>query len=133
VTLWIAANRLFEASGEKSLDDHYAQVYREDQPGYQAMLAALKKLADYAHAKNIRIYMAMTPDVHNLKKYPFGFIHQRMKGIAEEDGYTFIDLLPALEQLTPERIWAMPGDPHPNALGHRLMAEAIFPVLNGAP
>jgi len=24
----------------------------------------------------------------------------------------------------------MPGDPHPNAFGHELMAGAIFPVLS---
>ena len=24
----------------------------------------------------------------------------------------------------------MPGDPHPNALGHKLMAEALFPVVS---
>jgi hypothetical protein len=29
----------------------------------------------------------------------------------------------------PEQLWAMPGDPHPNAFGHELMANAIFPVL----
>jgi hypothetical protein len=30
----------------------------------------------------------------------------------------------------PEEMFAMPGDPHPNALGHELMAEAIFPVIS---
>jgi hypothetical protein len=73
--------------------------------------------------------MAMTPDVHNLKNYQFGFIHERMQQIAAQDGFRFIDLLPALGSLAPEKIWAMPGDPHPNALGHELMAKAIFPVL----
>jgi hypothetical protein len=56
-----------------------------------------------------------------------------MRSIAGQDGYSFIDLLPALEQLAPERVWAMPGDPHPNALGHKLMAEAMFPILNSPP
>jgi lysophospholipase L1-like esterase len=130
VTLWIAATRLTGRLGEKSLEEHYRSVYRDDQPGYQAMLAALKKLADYAKANNIRIYFAMTPDVHNLRNYPFGYIHDKMRRVAEEDGFVFIDLLPAFGMLSPTQVWAMPGDPHPNALGHHLMAEAIFPVLS---
>ena len=129
VTLWIAANRLGGKLGEKSLEDHYRAVYHEDQRGYRVMLSSLKKLADYAQANHIRLYLAMTPDVHNLGNYPFGYIHERMRGIAEADGYTFVDLLPAFGKLSPDQVWAMPGDPHPNALGHHLMAEAIFPML----
>jgi lysophospholipase L1-like esterase len=129
VTLWIAANRLFEKSGEQSLIDHYNAVYEEDAPGFIGMRSSLKELAAYAKAHGIRLYLAMTPDVHNLSHYEFGFIHQRMREIAEADGYTFVDLLPAFGTLTPEQVWAMPGDPHPNALGHELMARELFPVL----
>jgi lysophospholipase L1-like esterase len=129
VTMWIAATRLMGTSGEHSLVDHYRAVYGEDQPGFVEMKASLRKLADYAKANNIRLYLAMTPDVHNLKDYPFGFIHARMKKIATEYGYRYVDLLPAFGKLSPEEVWAMPGDPHPNALGHKLMAEAIVPVL----
>ena len=126
---WIAASQLIGRTGEASLIEHYRAVYQEDQPGYHKMLVALKKLADYAKANNIRIYMTMVPDVHNLKQYPFGFIHDRMQKIAADMGYTYVDLLGALGSLTPEEIWAMPGDPHPNSLGHKLMADAITPVL----
>jgi hypothetical protein len=49
-----------------------------------------------------------------------------MRKVAGTDGYTFIDLLPPLRGRPPEELYAMPGDPHPNALGHQLMAEAIF-------
>jgi lysophospholipase L1-like esterase len=132
VTMWIAVHRLMDKTGEQSLVDHYKAVYQEDAPGYQTMRAALKKLADYAKANGIRIYLAMTPDVHNLKNYEFGFIHERVRGIAAEDGYVYVDLLPAFGTLSPEKVWAMPGDPHPNALGHRLMAQAIFPVIRDA-
>ena len=40
-----------------------------------------------------------------------------------------MDQLPAMRNLTPKDMWAMPGDPHPNALGHQRMAEAIYPLL----
>jgi lysophospholipase L1-like esterase len=128
-TLWIAASRLGENLGESSLMQRYADVYREDQPGFVEMKSSLRKLADYARANDIRIYLAMTPDVHNLKQYQLGFVHDMVKRIAAEDGYRYIDLLPAFGGLSPAEVWAMPGDPHPNALGHELMAKAVAPLL----
>lgn len=97
------------------------------------MRAQLKKLADYARQNGIRIYLAMMPDVHNLTDYPFRNIHQKMEQISEEDGYTFIDLLPGFLNFKPEEIWAMPGDPHPNGYGHKIMADQLYPVLRLGP
>ena len=48
------------------------------------------------------------------------------------EGYVYIDLLPAMLGRPPQDVFAMPGDPHPNALGHDLMANAIFAVLRGS-
>ncbi len=132
VTLWIAGSRLFGKAGEKSLVDHYKEVYEPKQPGYQAMLAALKKLKDYARSKGIRVYLAMTPDVHDMVDYKFDFIHERVKDIAAENGFQYVDLLPSMRNLKPEELWSMPGDPHPNGLGHKLMADALFPALQMA-
>lgn len=132
VTVWTLMNQILGKTGEASLVDHYAKVYDPNAPGFLEMKRNLKRLADYAHANNIRIYLAMTPDVHNLSDYKFNDIHALMQSISNGDGYTFIDLYPAFKGLTPRDVWAMPGDPHPNALGHRLMAEAIFPVLDAA-
>lgn len=129
VTLWIAYHRLFDKSGEHSLEEHYRRVYAPNQRGFVIMQAKLKELADYAKAHGIRIYLAMTPDVHNLVDYKLGYIHDIMRKIAVSDGYTYIDLLPAMRGRPPQELFAMPGDPHPNALGHKLMAEAIFPVI----
>lgn len=129
VTLWVVYNRIVGQLQPKSLTQHYTQVYDPQSPGYQEMKTSLKRLSDYAKAHNIRIYMAMTPDVHNLKQYPFTGIHQTMSRIAQELGYQYVDLLPGFKGLTPEKIWAMPGDPHPNALGHKIMADTLFPLL----
>jgi len=88
------------------------------------------ELAEYAKAHNIHIYLAMTPDVHNLIDYKFRFVHEIMRQVAGEYGYTYIDLLPPMLGRPPQDLFAMPGDPHPNALGHKLMADAIFPVIS---
>jgi lysophospholipase L1-like esterase len=129
VTLWIAYQRLFNGSGEANFVEWYRKVYEPDQPGFIVMQRELKKLADYAQERGIRLYFMMTPDVHDLLDYKFTFVHDIMRRIAEEDGYVYVDLLPVMTGLRPEQTWAMPGDPHPGAFGHKLMADAIFPVL----
>ena len=129
VTMWIAYHRLFDRAGEQSLVEHYRAVYAAGAPGFARMQVRLKELADYARAHRIRLYLAMTPDVHNLVDYKFGFVHDTMRQIAEADGYTYVDLLPAMQGRPPEALFAMPGDPHPNALGHQLMADAIYPLI----
>jgi lysophospholipase L1-like esterase len=132
LTMWVALHRLLDRAGEKSLLDHYRAVYAPDQPGWIAAQASLKKLAQYAKDHHMRIFLAMMPDIHNLKNYQLGFVHDLVRNVALENGYTFIDLLPAFGTLAPEQVWAMPGDPHPNALGHELMASALYPVLAAA-
>jgi hypothetical protein len=132
VTIWIAAQRLVGDAGEASLLRHYQEVYAPDRPGWIATQAQLRELAEYCKANNIRYYLAMMPDIHDLENYQFGFVHQAVKQVAESNGYIFIDLLPAFGRLAPRQIWAMPGDPHPNAVGHTLMAKALFPILRDA-
>jgi lysophospholipase L1-like esterase len=129
VTVWIAMQRMFGENGPTALEDHYKKVYDPQEPGYIAMRASLQKLTDYAKVNNIKLTIAMVPDVHDLKNYRFGWIHQHMADVAKQLGVPFIDLLPAFQGLKPEDVWAMPGDPHPNALGHKLMADAIYPAL----
>jgi lysophospholipase L1-like esterase len=133
VTLWIAINRVFGAQGEQSILDHYKAVYDPGAEGYKTMEKSLLLLSEYAKANNIKLTLAMVPDVHNLSDYPFKDIHERMKVVAEGLGYEFVDLLPAFGRLSPKEVWAMPGDPHPNALGHKLMADALFSVISRAP
>jgi lysophospholipase L1-like esterase len=129
VTMWIAYHRMLDRSGEASLVEHYRAVYAPGAAGFIQMQARLKELADYAKAHEIRLFLAMTPDVHNVVDYKLGFVHDTMRQVAAANGYTYVDLLPAMRGRPPEELFAMPGDPHPNALGHELMADAIFPVI----
>jgi hypothetical protein len=133
VTMWIAYHRLIDRSGQGSLVDHYRAAYDPDAPGFRTMRARLEELAQYARPHGIRLYLAMTPDVHDLVDYKLDFVHDRMKAVAEASGYIYVDLLPAMRGRRPEELFAMPGDPHPNAFGHALMARAMFPVIAPTP
>jgi len=129
VTGWTVANRFLRPTGSDSLANHYRTVYAEDAEGYVEMIAALRRLKIYADQNSVRLYMALVPDIHNLVDYPFNFIHSRMKDLGTQLGIHVVDLLPALRGVEPEQLWAMPGDPHANALGHRLMAKTMYSVL----
>ncbi len=133
VTMWIAYHRLFDRAGEANLVERYRNVYEPNQPGLVVMERELKKLADYAREHRIRLYFMMIPDVHDLVDYKFQFVHDIMRKFAEQNGYVYVDLLPVMKGLRPEETWAMPGDPHPNAFAHKLMADTIFPPIKQLP
>jgi lysophospholipase L1-like esterase len=129
LTFWIAWHRLVDRSGETSVIDHYKAIYRPDSPGFRAMRDALRRLAEYAHQRRIRLYLTLVPDIHDLEHYRLQFAHDMVADVARQLGYTYLDLLPYFGKLTPQEVWAMPGDPHPNAKGHAIMADAIYPML----
>jgi hypothetical protein len=129
VTLWGAYQRLVGRRGDQAMVQSYRDVYQPHSPGLIKMKEKLKELSEYAKAYNIRLYLAVTPITYNLVDYKFGFAHDIMKQISAEYGYMYCDQLSTMKGVPPKDIWAMPTDPHPNALGHRLMAEAILPML----
>lgn len=131
VTLWSRFEQFKRASGlESSFEQHYKNIYKDDYEGWIKTQEAYKKLADYAKANNIRVIVAMIPDIHNLHNYPFIYIHEKVRLLAEANGFEFIDLYDSFSTIeTQEEIWAMPGDPHPNALGHKLIGEQILNYL----
>jgi lysophospholipase L1-like esterase len=129
VTLWSGLQKATLSGGKEGLEAHYRAVYSPDSPGYGSMVKALERLSEHARKEKIRLFLAMTPDIHNLENYPFQFVHEDVRRIAQGLGYRYVDLLPALADLEPGAVWNMPGDPHPNSLGHELMAKSLFPVL----
>lgn len=130
VSLYYMVHQLFE--GERGVDNlirRYRAAYDPSAPGYVEMLGALADLNIMAKEDGFRVVLAMMPDVHQLQNYPFGFIHERMKEIAAEKGWTYIDFLDELKNFKGPELWAIPGDPHPNADAHRLMGLRLAQVL----
>lgn len=117
------------SSDISSLVGHYGRVYAADSPGRQRMEAALARLAELSAKHGFKVILAMTPDIHQLSNYPFANIHSQMAALAKTKGWGYVDFLDGLSHVPAKELYAIPGDPHPNALGHRLMAEALRPLV----
>ena len=72
----------------------------------------------------------MMPDIHQLDPHELIFTNDKMKKISDKLGYEFLDLLPVLKNQSIEKIWNKYNDPHPNAYGHKLIADRIYEYLN---
>jgi lysophospholipase L1-like esterase len=134
VTLYyIFQNYFGDSGGLESLVKHYKQVYSPDARGYQEMKVSLKKLDDIAKQDGARVVLTMIPDIHQLESYPFTFIHQNMRALADENGWAYLDFLPSLKGYKGPELWTIQGDPHPNGIVHNIMAEELakFIELNG--
>ena len=95
--MWIAYHRLFDRTfGRSFAGGSLPRRVSAGRARFLRMKEKLRELAEYAKANHIRIILAMTPDIHNLVDYKLGFVHDIMRQIAVEDGYTYVDLLPAL-------------------------------------
>lgn len=117
------------ANNDENLVDYYDDLYNPDQKGYQLMKESLKKLAAYTDKNGIKVYLAIIPDIHFLMDYPFLPIHKKMKALGEGLGFEVVDFYYSLKGIPFEDMQVIPGDSHPNAYGHRLMAQSLSDAI----
>lgn len=132
VLIWSRIKQLIASSKSKTMKEHYEKIYQDDYPGFLKVKEAFQRLKAYKDEKGIFVLVTMIPDIHVLDDYPLDFVHEKIKRLSEENGFDFLDFKEVLlEAGDQESLWAMPGDPHPNALGHSLMSEELYYKLEG--
>ena len=77
----------------------------------------------------IGVLIANIPEIHDVQHYQLQSITDLAHGMADEDGFAFVDSLDWLRAVDSPKLWIAPGDPHPNVLGHQLIAQAMFSKL----
>ena len=113
----------------EKLTRYYEVLYEKDAPGYRVMVQSLAELKRLSEEDGFKVILAMAPEIHQMKPYPFKGVHERMGEVARSFGWQFVDLYAPLSVVPSQELWAMAGDPHINAKGHHLMAEALRPSL----
>lgn len=115
--------------GKSDWKKYYADLYREDQPGWLQAKAAVAQLAAYCREKGIKLIMVNLPELHELSPYPFSEVIARLSQLADQLGIAFHDTLPALAPEEPQSLWVSPTDAHPNAKADKIIAAEIAAAI----
>ena len=114
--------------GRADWKTYYRDLYRDDAPAWVKTKDAVAHLAAYCRENNIRLLIAVYPELHVLKDYPFGDVTRAIKNAAGE-GVGFVDLLPAVADKEPQSLWVSPTDAHPNIIANREYARVTAAKL----
>jgi lysophospholipase L1-like esterase len=119
--------------GGPSWDEYYLGLYGDGAaPGWLAAKAAIKELADYCKANNIKLIVANLPELHDVANYRFDKVTELVREAAAESGAVFVDLLPVVKNEDSAALWVTPPDPHPNAFANELLANGLFEALKAS-
>jgi len=120
----------YQSWGADERARYYLGLYDGGQAdGWLAAKAAISRLAAYCEENDIELLIAHLPDLRDVQNYRFGLITELIRQTANENDAAFVDLLPVLQFQASDDLWVSPSDPHPNAFGHKLIANGLFSAL----
>ena len=110
--------------------EYYLDLYRDGRPGWEGSKAALGQLIDLSREGDIELRILMIPELHSpAQDYPFEPVHARIREIGGANGVPVIEVRQAMSGIEPRSLWVSPGDAHPNARAHQLIAKELFAHL----
>lgn len=122
-----------EARQERAMIKYYDFLYADHYSGmvkFQKALPRFRDLCAQHHATMIVVLFPLLNVDHQPGRYPFERMHAIVRGICDKDGIPFLDLLDAYRSADASRVEnILLLDGHPNEIGHRIAADAIFDFL----
>ena len=116
--------------GKRDWNAYYADLYRDDAPGWQQTQPSVKRLGNHCRSAGIPCLLVNYPELHNLRNYPFKHVNFKLEALARSAGMEYVDLLPAVIAVPEDTLWVTVPDPHPNALANTHFAKALHLYLS---
>jgi hypothetical protein len=118
--------------------DYYSHSHC-DRDLWGAVQDAFRRLEVLSRRDGFRVLVAIFPLLErdpaaSFSTYPWTSVNAQVAREVGSHGFEVLDLLPAFSSRTPAELKLNKGDVlHPNGLGHRIAAEAIFAGIHGKP
>ncbi|MBI3034769.1 SGNH/GDSL hydrolase family protein [Candidatus Woesearchaeota archaeon] len=88
-----------------------------------------KELKEISNENNATLVLVVFPFIYKLDNYPFVGANNFIKEVGTEYGIEVLDLLPYFQSRNEEDVIVSKFDPHPNEIGHKIAADAIYEKL----
>lgn len=105
------------------------QGYTNENPGWLESRRALGEISEICRSHDIVFIVAIYPLLVELKKYQGKKSHEMISNYLHSIEIPFIDLLTVFEGKNGRSYWINFMDGHPNAEAHRLVTNALLPIV----
>jgi lysophospholipase L1-like esterase len=105
--------------------------YVDGNPNWRRMQEALLEMKRLTAERNIELVVMIIPAMAKFTDatYPIKEYHQAVAAFCRDSGIQVLDLLPAFWGGDGTQYWISATDGHPNAQGHKIIAEALAGYL----
>jgi hypothetical protein len=114
-------------------DEYFRKLFDPGYSGFRKFKRSVVYFKEKCDEQGISLLAVIFPMIHaDLREthYPFFGIHDTIRDVLAKYDIHTLDLLPVYINKSSERLMAVPQvDGHPNEIGHRMAAEAIFEYL----
>jgi lysophospholipase L1-like esterase len=126
------ASRLHNSKTQREYREYFFDLY-ENPRSWNQFQKSLAKIAELAKNANKPLVAVVFPlfGLPMDQTYPFYPIHEKVSSALNELNVKHRDISDIYKDIPLERLQVIPGvDRHPNEIGHRMAAEAIYDWLN---
>jgi len=107
--------------------DYLRYLHTPGRGKWRSVVTAFGRIGALARASGARVLVVVFPMIPegSWDDYPYRDLHEQVATAARKEGFDVLDLLPVFAARRPADLRVSGADAHPNALGHRLTAEAV--------
>jgi len=131
--VWSRMRMLFPST--LGVNNDFVSYYKDlyDGPGWSKTEQALIRLKAAVEDNGGKLIVVLLPELHDPRQYPFLSEHKKIGEFLTSQNIRFVDLLPVFSQVEdPRTLWVARDDAHPNALAHKMIAEAEAKIIADA-
>jgi len=116
---------------EKTYIDLLEAMFSENSEGWNLSKWSLIEIDKLAKGSDSELIVVIFPDIQDLKNYKYENIHKIILNFCKENNLNCMDLLESYKYYadTPMGTGPEKKDAHPDALGHKIMADGIYKNL----
>jgi len=127
-------DKSLQLTGQKDDYLQYLQkLYQKDQAGWLKCKADHREMLRIAKEHHIKFLAVLFPAFVQFEDYPFQKVHDSVSEWLQQHGAVTLDLLPYYKKHDPRNLVASFMDGHPNKLGHKIAADAIYETIRTHP